>query len=384
MTDPSPSPIPIPNPNPYGFEDAYSAVVKAENPITIEGQLDDILAQFKEDDIIELQVLNNRKIFVPGIKQPSSVIPPSGIPSVSREPSLGTITVEEEHYIDDKTYNPNNIEHSKKATTTINIINEHLKSYNLFWNITYRSIYDKLYNNGKYLGNTLYGLWNLENGANLAMLKSLHEHEDSVDSNTLIIDYSNLKFGLRRCRKKIDSILADEIRDWINEEMGACDRIIISIQQNNLTETGFEELITELTKIFGEDNTIVVVGSNASTFDDLNIAYIVTKLLPNSNKYVISSDKFNDIQKLETGKYSRKYPVPIFETTDKLTKFDVEIFCVKLKRFRRGGTNKNKYTRKIKNSKKVKTLHKKRNTSKKVLKKYNKNYKKKTLRRKNK
>jgi hypothetical protein len=52
-----------------------------------------------------------------------------------------------------------------------------------------------------------------------------------------------------------------------------------------------------------------------------------------------------------------------------------------------GGTNKNKYTRKIKNSKKVKTLHKKHNTSKKVVKKYskyNKNYKKKTLRRKNK
>jgi hypothetical protein len=57
---------------------------------------------------------------------------------------------------------------------------------------------------------------------------------------------------------------------------------------------------------------------------------------------------------------------------------------------RGGGTNKNKklllnkYSKKIKYTRKLKKLHKKRILSKKVVKKYSKNYKKKTLKRKNK
>ena len=178
-------------------------------------------------------------------------------------------------------------------------------------------------------------------------------------------------------------------------------RIIVSIQTHDKDDLVFQEFHSSLKSKFGEHNVIIVIGASSSSFDDFNIAFIVTTLLPKSKKKVISSDKFKDLHKVTFNPDGSMRTEKIFKNHrdhPDLVCYPIDILCetlrTKLQRTRtrtyEGGTNKNKklllnkYTRKIKNSKKVKTLHKKRNTSKKVVKKYNKNYKKKTLRRKNK
>jgi len=351
----------------------------------IKDKLEEFQKRLKPEDILDF---NGVKIFVPGIQPPT----------LTREPSLATEVVTTSLYIDDI----NNREQVTRAITTINL---YLERYQLYWNIAYETIKEKLRKNKKYLGNTLYGLWDLENGALLAMYESLRKKPDSVDTLTLIIDYSNLKFGLERdCKPSTiysGSELAQVIFKWITHNAPIkCVRIIISIQRNDIFKNEFIEFKTKLGEIFSDGDVIIIVGSDASSYDDLNIAYIVTNLLPESKKYIISSDKFRDLYKIET-RDGTQHNSPIFVNTNKLQMIKVDIFCrhVYVSVYRHkdsrasrkhtpyGGTNKNKYTRKIKNSKKVKTLHKKRNTSKKVVKKYskyNKNYKKKTLRRKNK
>lgn len=364
-------------------------------------------SSFKEDSetkeqIHELDELKKRigEEYLGKIDEETVHIPK--IPRLTRSMSIGS------SYVSTLYLSPGNIDdpaNVTKAEISISIINDFLSKSNLYWNVTFNTIREKLLNNREYLGNTLYGIWRLADAANLAMFSSLKRKEDKEDSNTLIIDYSNFKFGLGRCDPKVypGDPIAEQIDNWIIEKMGPCDRIIISIQQNDIPRPEFLEFRMKLKDTFGHQNIIIIVGSDASSYDDFNIAYIVTKLLPLSKKYIISDDKFNDICKLEKNIDGTPRKSFIFirpTTTDKIIMVNVKDFCGKYDTYRsppstfsrpafkifarRGGTNKNKYTRKIKNSKKVKTLHKKRNTSKKVVKKYNKNYKKKTLRRKNK
>jgi len=328
-------------------------------------------------------------------------------PTLDKQPSIAT-SAAINLYIDD-------IADSARIQNVIDIINNYLRRVNLLWKITPQTIEGKLRNNRKYLANTLYGIWHLEDGANLAMLRSLKKHEDKADSNTVIIDYSNLKFGLKYdCEPaKFPGVdLADEINNWTMETMGDCKIIIISIQENDRKTTEFKEFMNRLKDIFGSQSIVIIVGSDASSYDDLNIAYIVTQLLPKSKKYIISSDKFRDLFRINTLDNTES---PIFVNSEQLQMITVERFCKSnrnnrkrgytvegdsatetssssvrrpLKRFKpRGGTNKNKKSLLNKYTRKLKKLHKKRILSKKVVKKYSKNYKNyknKTLKRKHK
>ena len=337
-----------------------------------------------------------------------------------------------------------------KVTTSIYSINTLLRKVKLRWNITYDSINDKLLTNPNYLANTFYGLWNLKAGIELAMHDSLYgDNRDKEGENNVIIDYSNLKFRLRDCETPVDKALADKIYDWM-KKTGRFRRIVISIQANDKDRPEFIEFKTRLIELFDINTAvIIVIGADASSYDDLNIAYIVRNLLPFSIKYIITSDNFRDINKLKDSN-DRSIGTPIYssDATD-IILIKVQNFCNPSHRlhtpsssgFRgpvssghgfsghgsssgfpgygyggpgpsfsghgssssgpssslhgstgkrdrdwgsRGGTNKNKKSLLNKYTRKVKKLHKKRIPTKKVVKKYNKNYKKKTLKRKHK
>jgi hypothetical protein len=265
-----------------------------------------------------------------------------------------------------------------RIITSIATINKYLKRFGLKWGITFETIYDKLRKNGQYLGNTLYGIWRLDAGAKLVMLESLGQDKDEEGSETLIIDYSNLKYRLQDCipSKSAGGEFAVELENWINKNMKRCKRIIISIQENDKNNTTFIQFKDELKKRYGTMNVIIIIGSNASSYDDLNIAYIVTNLLPKSTKYIISSDKFRDIHKIDPDDTTS--PIFVSSDTNNLIMFPVESnFCKEgtSKRYKsyhgsyHGGTNKNKklllnkYSKKIKYTRKVKKLHKKVKTS---------------------
>ena len=296
-----------------------------------------------------------------------------------------------------------------KVTTAINTINTLLRKVKLHWNITYDSINDKLLINPRYLVNTFYGLWNLKAGIELAMLDSLYgDNSDKKGENNVIIDYSNLKFRLRDCGTPVNRALADKIHAWMQEtgriRRIVFRRIVISIQANDKDRPEFIEFKTRLIELLELFKTgpapptavITVIGADASSYDDLNIAYIVRNLLPFSIKYIITSDYFRDINKLEDSN-DRSIGTPIYssDATD-IILIRVQNFCNpsssdftrKRNRDRSyGGTNKNKRSLLNKYTRKVKKLHKKRIPTKKVVKKYSKNYKnykKKTLKRKHK
>ena len=434
--------------------------------------------------IEHLTVIDGQQQLNPDIKQQP--------PSLTRQESIGASFVKT-LYINPLEIDSDIVEVRAKceklATTSIRIINEYLSKLGLFWSITYETIKDKLRKNGKYLGNTLYGIWRLADGAKLVMNRSLSKNPDAADSTTVIIDYSNLKYGLEYdCEPaKFPGVdLADEINNWTMGTFGRTDRIIISIQANDMDKLKFENFKTRLQNIFGPKNIVIIVGSDASSYDDLNIAYIVTKLLPKSNKYIISSDKFRDLHRIypdltdknpdckgwATSDECKRNPVfmnehcaascrtspistsPIFvNTPGQLQMITIDTFCqppnyrykepsrmepsrvepyhvepyrvepsrvepshvepsrvepsrtihdrriARVKsdsspyarggpyRRKRGGTNKNKKSLLNKYTRKLKKLHKKRILSKKVVKKYNKNYKNyknKTLKRKHK
>ena len=187
-----------------------------------------------------------------------------------------------------------------KVTTAINTINTLLRKVKLRWNITYDSINDKLLKNPRYLANTFYGLWNLKAGIEFAMHDSLYgDNRDKEGEKNVIIDYSNLKFRLGDCETPVDRALADKIHAWM-QDTGRFRRIVISIQANDKDRPEFIEFKTRLIELFEPPTAvIIVIGADASSYDDLNIAYIVINLLPFSIKYIITSDNFRDISKLE-------------------------------------------------------------------------------------
>jgi hypothetical protein len=354
---------------------------------------DDVLAE--ERDKLTASIGEDRLVYIDG--QPV-MNPERKPPTLTRQLSEIAVT---NLYIDSRHINTQDSE--SRIITSIATINKYLERFGLKWDITFETIYDKLRKNGQYLGNTLYGIWRLDAGAKLVMLESLGQDKDEEGSETLIIDYSNLKYRLLDCKpsKSADGEFAKELQKWINKKMERCKRIIISIQENDKNNTTFIQFKDELKKIYGTMNVIIIIGSNASSYDDLNIAYIVTNLLPKSTKYIISSDKFRDIHKINPDGTTS----PIFVSSGKLIMFPVEFnFCEEgtiegtiegtHKRYRsyrsyNGGTNKNKklllnkyskkikYTRKVKKlHKKVKTSHKKHKTTIKAHRKYSKKYKK--------
>ena len=393
--------------------------------------MDDVFEEFTEFKIDEYIPITDDDVTEVEIKELVKSIGPEHLIDIDGEPVLNPnikpqpppFTRQESigaSFVRTLYINPSDIDSPspttiQRVTTSINIINNYLSRSDLHWKITFDTIKGKLSKNGNYLGNTLYGIWRLADGANLVMKKSLHKNPDTAGSTTVIIDYCNLKGGLGRCRfpSEPDGDFADEINNWTMDTFGRTDRIIISIQANNIRDTNFVNFKNKLRHIFGPKNIVIIVGSDASSYDDLNIAYIVTKLLPKSNKYIISSDKFIDLHRINADSTTSL----IFENKDGpplLRMITVEkTFCHKRRRRRRdieedddtgpsssrrpflhairsGGTNKNKkllinkYSKKNKYTRKVKKLHKKRILIKKVVKKYNKNYKKKTLKRKNK
>lgn len=182
----------------------------------------------------------------------------------------------------------------------------------------------------------------------------------------------------------------------ISSENG-CNVIILCIQNHYIGKPKYRDFIRYLRGIFG-NNIFIIAAHNRSSSDDLNGVLTIEILRDLYIKYnFLTGDYLMDYRlRLRDGTLVPIMLIPeiaenvidpkvwlgsktpaqrITELSNHHAKFFLSTS---------GGTNKNKYTRKIKNSKKVKTLHKKRNTSKKVVKKYNKNYKKKTLRKKNK
>ena len=307
------------------FAAFFDSFNKSTPEIIIQEDIERILRQLRPDDIVRI---DNEYVYVPGIK----------LPGLTKQPSISTsatIAMDITDATDEDQVQP-----------AIDAINKELKKFYLYWDITpnpiaRNTIFNKLKNNNNYLRNTLYGIWNLKLGADLAMIKSTSKNPDIESAVTLIIDYSNLKFGLQKdCspRRQIDGYLARDIA--LVMRASTCSRIIISIQSNDKDNSDFNEFRAELKKIYGNDNIIVIVGSDASSFDDLNIAYIVTQILPKSIKHIITSDKFRDLERLEldptTGKpkidelTGKPIRIPIFpprSSDTKMKMINVDVFC---------------------------------------------------------
>jgi len=287
--------------------------------------IDGILRQLRQEDIVRI---DEEYVYVPGIK----------LPGLTKQPSISTSATIAKDITD--------AADEAQVQPAIDAINEELKKFYLYWDITpnpiaHNTIFNKLKKNNNYLRNTLYGIWNLKLGADLAMIKSTSKNPDIEGAETLIIDYSNLKIGLQKdclSPRKIDGSLAQDIA--LVMRASKCSRIIISIQSNDKDNRDFKEFRAELKRIYGIDNVIVIVGSDASSFDDLNIAYIVTQILPKSIKHIITSDKFRDLKRLEldptTGELQidettgKPIKIPIFppmSSDPKMKMIRVEVFC---------------------------------------------------------
>jgi len=307
------------------FASFFESFNKPTQEIRNEDDIQRILGQLRPVDIVRI---DEEYVYVPGII----------LPGLTKQPSISTsATIAMD--ITDAT-------DKAQVQSAIDAINKELKKFYLYWDITpdpiaHNTIFNKLKNNNKYLRNTLYGIWNLKLGADLAMIKSKSKNPDIEGAVTLIIDYSNLKIGLQKdCfpSRKIDSYLARDIA--LVMTASTCSRIIISIQSNDTGRRDFNEFRAELKIIYGNDNVIVIVGSYASSFDDLNIAYIVTNILPKSIKYIITSDKFKDLKRLEldptTGELKideitgKPIKIPIFppmSSDPKMIMIRVDVFC---------------------------------------------------------
>ena len=298
------------------FDSFFKSFNEPTQEIKIQQDIDRILRHLRPEDIVRI---DEEYVYVPGIT----------LPGLTKQPSISTsATIAMD--ITDAT-------NEDQVQLAIDAINKELKKFYLYWDITpnptaRNTIFNKLKNNNKYLRNTLYGIWNLKLGADLAMIKSTSKNPDIEGAVTLIIDYSNLKIGLKKdCSspRKVDSSLARDIEHVMRAS--TCSRIIISIQNNDKNTSEFNEFRTELKRIYGNDNIIVIVGSDASSFDDLNIAYIVTQILPKSIKYIITSDKFTDLKRLELDPITGvpiKIPIfPPLSRDPKMKMIRVDVFC---------------------------------------------------------
>ena len=248
--------------------------------------------------------------------------------------------------------------------------------------------------------------------------------------NVLVVDVANAVFAIQEkypslSNKKQLNELHNMLQD-IQYRHG-CNVIILSIQNHYIEKPEYYDFISKLQRIFGI-NIFIITAHNRASSDDLNgvltieilrdlyidykfltgdylMDYLLEDLpimfIPEIDKNVIDpkvwlgikvpllrstelENHFRTFKERRERERERREQERERERRERRQRRERERERQERERRTRGGTNKNKYTRKIKNSKKVKTLHKKRNTSKKVLKKYNKNYKKKTLRRKNK
>jgi hypothetical protein len=278
-------------------------------------------AAVRQDEIIgeigtrgRIEYINGQPVLLPGR------VPPQ----LSTQPSLPSYITDN---LNINMSGKNDTEKKALAEGVIHAINEYLRDVNLSWDTTYEKLTKKLRLNPQYLGSTLYNIWLLRNGGDLAISSSLSVKPDREDGNNVLIDYSNLKLVLQyRCSppKVADDSLAQEIIDWIELKMpDKCSRIIISIQENDKQRKPFERFYAKLQKKYGEKHVRIIVGSDGSSYDDLNIAYIVTNLLPLSKKYIISNDKFDDLKSIANG-----YKETIFKNTDKLKLIKLEDFCI--------------------------------------------------------
>ena len=249
----------------------------------------------------------------------------SGPPQLITQLSLPTYIADNLHI---NMIGKNDTEKKALVQGVIEVINIYLSDVNLYWDTTYEKLTEKLRLNPQYLGSTLYNIWLLRNGGDLAMSSSLRRRPDSKGENNVLIDYSNLKLVLQnRCspRKVADDSLAQEIIKWIDEKTkNYCSRIIISIQENDKEKPQFKSFYAKLLERYGIDRVIIIIGSDGSSYDDLNIAYIVTNLLPLSKKYIISNDKFDDLKSIAT----HGNPKSIFTNTDKLEMIKLKEFCI--------------------------------------------------------
>jgi hypothetical protein len=303
----------------------FDSFDKPTQEIRNQQDIDGILRQLRPVDIVRI---DEEYVYVPGII----------LPGLTKQPSISTSATIAKDITD--------AADEAQVQPAIDAINKELEKFYLYWDITPdplapNTIFKKLKKNNKYLRNTLYGIWNLKLGADLATIKSTSKNPDIEGAETLIIDYSNLKIGLQKdCSspRKIDGSLAKDIAFVMSASK--CSRIIISIQSNDKGNRDFKEFRTELKRIYGIDNVIVIVGSDASSFDDLNIAYIVTQILPKSIKHIITSDKFRDLQRLEldptTGELKideitgKPIKIPIFppkSSDPKMKMISVDVFC---------------------------------------------------------
>ena len=216
----------------------------------------------------------------------------------------------------------------------------------------------------------------------------------------LVVDVANSVSAIKEAigrERPLDELYT--MLNRISSENG-CNVIILCIQNHYIGKPKYRDFIRYLRGIFG-NNIFIITAHNRSSSDDLNGVLTIEILRDLYIEYnFLTGDYLMDyrlrlrdgtlvpimlIREIDENVIDPK--VLLGKKTTEQRNTDLENHFRKFEereRRTRGGTNKNNYTRKIKNSKKVKTLHKKRNTSKKVLKKYNKNYKKKTLRRKNK
>lgn len=225
--------------------------------------------------------------------------------------------------------------------------------------------------------------------------------------NGLVVDVANAVFAIQEkypslSNKKQLNELHNMLQD-IQYRHG-CNVIILSIQNHYIEKPEYYDFISKLQRIFGI-NIFIITAHNRASSDDLNGVLTMEILRARNIKYKFLTGDYlmdyllDDLPIMFIPEIAENVIDPkVWLRSKPRSERDSELaahfvnFIARRERERRqrrergtrGGTNKNNYTRKIKNSKKVKTLHKKRNTSKKVLKKYNKNYKKKTLRRKNK
>ena len=204
----------------------------------------------------------------------------------------------------------------------------------------------------------------------------------------LVVDVANSVFAIieAKGRERPLEILYTML-DRIRSENG-CNVIILCIQNHYIGKPKYRDFIRDLQHIFG-NNIFIIAAHNRASSDDLNGVltieilrdlYVEYKFLTGDYlmDYLLEDFPIMFIPEIAENVIDPKVLLRRKTPQERARQLAVHFdnFIARRERERRqrrergtrGGTNKNKYTRKIKNSKKVKTLHKKRNTSKKVLK----------------
>lgn len=199
----------------------------------------------------------------------------------------------------------------------------------------------------------------------------------------LVVDLANAAFAVQKKNPSysVKQVLVEIYNMLVSiKRHRNYERIILSVQNHYLNKKfEFNEFLDYLDRLVDPYNIFVINAHNRASSDDLNCVLCIEILHNENMQYIfLTGDKLRDYKLLKTDGSSRSI-LTIPDIANKI----IDPYSMPGLRRTSGGTKKNKksllnkYTRKIKNFKKVRSSHKKRKTTIKAYKKH-RTYKKRT------